>query len=287
MPKMNGLEATRYLMQHKPTPIVVISSGLDRDVQLSLKAVEAGAVSVMSKLPSAHSPSFMRKRHELLTALRAMAGVSVVTRRSYSERKVVVPDGSKSTDTRPRILALGASTGGPSAVQRLLHALPHSFPLPIVLVQHMPAEFLPGLVRWLDESTHFVVSLAGDGTQIHAGEVYVAPGEQHLRISTLQDKLVTRLVTGTNAERHTPSVDQLFASLADTCGAQAIGVLLTGMGDDGAAGLLQMRQAGAITLAQDAASSTVFGMPRAAIARGAVQAVISLQDLPSKITKML
>lgn len=292
MPELDGLAATRHIMRQHPTPIVIISSHVEADVQLSLKALEAGAVAVMNKLPTQRHPDYMAKRNELLTTLRAMAGVRVIARRSYARPIVAAPAMCGVTPMRrlvrsPRVLAIGASTGGPRAVQTLLSALPADFPLPIVLVQHMPRDFLPGFVRWLGATTQLSVQAAKDGEAPLGGHVYVATGERHLVVERYQNKLILRTIVGTAADRHQPSVEALFKSVAAVCGNAAIGIILTGMGDDGAHGLLAMQQAGATTIAQDAASSVVFGMPRAAIACGAAQHVVALHDLPAMIMRII
>lgn len=292
MPNIDGLAATRHIMQHCPTPVVVISSQLDVDVRLSLQALNAGALAVMSKLPNRHSPTLLAKQRELLNILRAMAQVSVVTRRRrvlarHQEQPSHVATGLLRARVSPSVLAIGASTGGPSALQRLLQALPADFPVPIVVVQHMPAEFVSGLVRWLSASTPLVVRLAQQGEPLRAGTVYVAQGDRDMVLRSDGVNLMARFIAPTSINHYTPSVDRLFSSVAAVCGKAAIGLILTGMGDDGARGLLEMYQAGAMTLAQDADSSTVFGMPRAAIDRGAVQQIESLSNLPAKILQLL
>lgn len=291
MPEMDGLEATRRIMASHPTPVVVVSGMLDVDVQLSLQALEAGALAVVGKPPDRKNPAYANKVRELITTLRAMAGVKVISRRAYPRPtdetqetvKVIAPNAI----ARPEIIAIGASTGGPSALNRLFKGFPSDFSLPIVLVQHMPHEFIAGLAHWLEDTTPLHFEIARSGLSLKAGTVTIAPGTAHLAVLHRGQGLIARLLPDDGMRRYVPSVDVLFESTAKICGSAAIGVVLTGMGDDGADGLLKMRQAGAYTFVQDEASSTVFGMPRAAIEKQAAQHIESLGDLATKITKLI
>lgn len=294
MPQLDGLEATRQIMTQCPTPIVVVSGLVDQDVDLSFRALQAGALAVIPKPPDRQSADFNRKRQELIKTLTAMASVRVVSRRPSLEN----PDGvrlastsakrnSMTTHPRPELIAIGASTGGPSALGTLLQNLAHPLPVPIVVVQHMSQEFLAGLARWLHNVSQSEVSIARDGEELVAGRVYLAPGTAHLTVIRRGTSLIARLLTAQGHYRHQPSVDALFYSVAQTCGSAAVGIILTGMGDDGANGLLAMYRAGAWTYAQDEASSTIFGMPNAAISLGAAQVVASLKDLPIEIAKII
>lgn len=292
MPEIDGLEATRLIMAQTPTPIVVVSGFLEVDVQLSLQAMEAGALAVVGKPPDRANPAFSDKSRQLITTLRAMAGVRVISRRSLN-RKQELPEATKveiptfENLVRPELIAIGASTGGPSALLRLLNEFPLDFPIPVLIVQHMPNEFIPGLARWLNTATDLHVEVASDGLILERGIVTLAPGSSHMLIERQGDNLMVRLSQETGLSRYIPSVDVLFKSIAKTCGRAAIGLILTGMGDDGAQGLLSMRQAGAYTFVQDEASSTVFGMPHAAIEIGAAQQIIALSYLANKIKNLL
>lgn len=292
MPQVDGLEATRRIMMQSPTPVVVVSGMLDVDVDLSLKALEAGALAVVGKPPDRHHPTFNRRRRQMITTLRAMAAVKVVARRVYPP----IGDEGISDDTllirpeqvaKPNIIAIGASTGGPSALHRLLEAMPPDLPVPIVVAQHMPDEFIGGLCRWLDDASALTVVLAEDKMPLDAGTVYLAPGSSHLIVNKRGESLIARIMAHRGQSRYQPSVDVLFESVALACENAAIGVVLTGMGDDGAKGLKAMRLAGAHTFAQDEASCIVFGMPRAAIMNDAVQHIEPLANLPLKLTKLL
>ena len=189
--------------------------------------------------------------------------------------------------TGPEVIAIGASAGGPSALAKLLSGFPADFPVPIIIVQHIPHEFVIGLARWLDKNTPLQVQVAEDGVKLQPGVVNLSPGTAHVKIARRADSLVICLVSEQGEYRYQPSVDVLFKSVAEVCGDRAVGLIMTGMGDDGADGLLQMREAGARTMVQDKASSTVFGMPSVAIERQAVEQVKSLADLPSAILELL
>lgn len=290
MPRLDGFEATRRIMNEYPTPVVVVSSLVEKDIDLSFQALEAGALAVVEKPPDRRNPAFQEKQAHLVKTLIAMAGVSVVRRglpkpaaRSAGQQVMEIPV----VETRPEIVAIGASAGGPSALSKLLGALPGDFPVPIIVVQHIPQEFVNGLARWLDKNTPLNVQVATDGALLQPGVVHLSPGKAHVRVFRWGESLNVQLVAEQGSYRYQPSVDVLFHSVAEVCGERAIGLVLTGMGDDGAAGLLQMREAGARTLVQDQLSSTVFGMPAAAIERQAAEQVKALADLPSAILELL
>jgi two-component system chemotaxis response regulator CheB len=292
MPEMDGLEATRRIMASNPTPVVVVSGMLEVDVQLSLQALEAGALAVVGKPPDRKNPAYAAKVRELVMTLRAMAGVKVIARRAFPRPTDETQESGKSHEpqpavVRPEIIAIGASTGGPSALNRLLKGFPADLSVPIVLVQHMPHEFIPGLARWLDNTTPLRFEIARSGLALMPGTVTIAPGTAHLALLRRGNGLVARLLPDDGTRRYVPSVDVLFDSVAKICGGAAIGVVLTGMGDDGAKGLLAMRTKGAYTFVQDEASCTVFGMPRAAIEKQAAQHIESLENLATKITKLI
>lgn len=291
MPRMDGLEATRRLMMEHPTPVVVVSSLIEQDVDLAFQALQAGALAVVEKPPDRQSPLFPEKYRQLIKTLMAMSSVKVIRRgrttplsaETLETSVAVVP----SMRNAPEILALGASAGGPSAISTFLKLLPTDLPIPLVVVQHMPHEFIGGLARWLGKSSGWRVQVASDNAILMPGVVHLSPGTAHLTIMRRGKSLLTRLVSEQGSHRHQPAIDMLFYSIAEACGSAALGIVLTGMGDDGAAGLLAMRQVGARTFAQDKTSSTVFGMPNAAIERGAVEEVLPLTKLPTAILKYL
>ncbi len=290
MPRIDGLEATRRIMAECPTPVVVVSGLVEQDVELSFQALEAGALAVVEKPPSRDNPTFADKQRQLIKTLIAMSEVSVVRRSPYlnsdSEATKQRPP-TRPLSVKPEIIAIGASAGGPSALSTILSELPISLDVPIVVAQHIPQEFVAGLARWLDKVTPLKVGVTTDGLVLKPGVVNLSLGTAHLTVVRKGNHLVAKLIEDQGAYRYQPSVDVLFKSVAEVCGAAAVGVMLTGMGEDGAAGLLAMRQAGARTLAQDEATSTVFGMPGSAIERGAVEKVLPLKNIAATLMRLL
>lgn len=286
MPHLNGLEATRRIMSRCPTPVVVVSSLVEREIDIAFQAIEAGALAVVEKPPARTDATFAEKQHRLMTMLQAMAQVRVVRHweRPSADGK---PPITGKLRPKPEVIAIGASAGGPSALGTVLNGLPGDLPVPIVVVQHMPDEFIAGFARWLDNLTPLHVVVAADGMTLEPGVVHLAPGTAHVTLVKRNGKLVIRLVEERGEYRHQPSVDVLFESIASVCGDSSLGIILTGMGDDGAAGLLAMRQAGARTYVQDEATSTVFGMPAAAIERGAAERVLPLAQFSTAVLNLM
>lgn len=293
MPGIDGLEATRRIMTQHPTPVVVVSGLLEREIDLSMQALQAGALAVVEKPLDRDDPSYATKQRHLVNTLVAMARVRVVRRWERIVDMVepvpqkVEPPIPSYVRVQPDVIAIGASAGGPSALSVLLGQLPVDFPVPILIAQHMPPEFTNGLARWMDKSTPLQVVVADSGLELKPGVVHLAPGSAHLAVTRHRDKLLTRLLRERGPHRHQPSVDVLFESVAQVCGSTAVGMILTGMGDDGATGMLAMRQAGAVTFAQDEATCTVFGMPGAAIERGGVDHVLSLSNLATTLARLI
>jgi two-component system chemotaxis response regulator CheB len=283
MPRVDGLEATRRIMQSCPTPIVIVTGLVNDQINLSFQAVEAGALAVLPKPPARHNPTFREQQRQLATTLTAMAGVRVIRRWNNGTGELSAPP---LVTERLELVAVGASAGGPSALNRLLSKFPAEYGLPILVVQHIPPEFTAGLVRWLDDTSALRVQVAEQGDILRPGIVYLAPGDSHLTVVRQGSGLSAALVHEPAAARYQPSIDRLFCSVADTCGAAAAGVILTGMGSDGVDGLLAMRRAGAVTFAQDKASSAVFGMPAAAIERGAAAHILPLDRLHLALLEM-
>jgi two-component system, chemotaxis family, protein-glutamate methylesterase/glutaminase len=279
MPRMDGLEATRRIMQTKPMPIVLVSATMDiQETNIAFQAMEAGALSFLPK-PHSLEPEHV---HQLRSTVRALAQVTVI---HHFQRK---PSDSKQHKRQPReandapqVVAIGASTGGPAALAKILQGLPTDFPVPVIIVQHISPDFTVSLASWLQNATSLKVKQAEAGEFPKAGTVYIAPANVHLSVA--RDGRFAH-----NPQRSTwrymPSCDVLFYSVAEFYARRAIGVILTGMGDDGADGLGAMYEAGAITLAQDEASSVVYGMPREAALRGAAQEVIELNEMAAAFT---
>jgi two-component system chemotaxis response regulator CheB len=288
MPRMDGIEATRKIMSLHPTPVVIVSGLVQTEIDLSFQAIESGALAVVEKPPDRNAPLFTEKRLQLTRTLAAMSQVKVI-RRTTKPVAPVQPERFTRPEfqIQPEVIAIGASAGGPSALSALLSQLPLDFPVPIVIAQHIPNEFVSGLARWLDKVTPLSVRVATDGTILAPGVVNLCPGTAHIQVLRKQGQLMVELDPEHGTHRYQPSVDVLFESVATACGDRAIGLVLTGMGDDGARGLLRMRQSGARTLAQDQRSSTVFGMPSAAIERGAVEEIVSLAALPMALLNLV
>ncbi len=283
MPQMDGFQATQQIMAYHPTPILIVTASLAKqDVDFSFRMMEAGALDIFEK-PAGDDPEALKARaHALVERVRLLSRVRVITH-LRGRRRGVPPKPLTPVEVAPtpvpakspeRIVVIGASTGGPRALQRILSQLPEDFPAPIVVIQHMASGFTQGLAEWLGGETLLRVALAQDGEGLAAGRVYIAPDGRHLipnpRVIRLEDSPKTLPM---------PSVDVTMHAAARNFGRRAIGVLLTGMGSDGAHGLLAIRGAKGITIAQDQSSSTIFGMPRAAIELGAAQQVLPVAGI--------
>ncbi|MCC7445760.1 MAG: chemotaxis-specific protein-glutamate methyltransferase CheB [Anaerolineae bacterium] len=280
MPVLDGLAATRAIMQQHPTPIVVVSASLEQfEADIAFEAVSAGALMVLQKPVGPQDPDHQPQMAELLNTLRAMSAVHVIhhhTRANGSKSPAVeaaAPVKSVNGIVAPRIVGIASSTGGPAALCDILKPLPANFPLPIVIVQHIAPDFVSSLAGWLASVTPLRITIAEENDQPVPGCIYLAPGGVHLRMNASG-----RFAFSPSPETslHIPSCDVFLESVARTYGAEAIGVILTGMGADGANGMLELYRAGAYTIAQDEASCVVFGMPREAIERGAARQVLPL-----------
>jgi two-component system, chemotaxis family, protein-glutamate methylesterase/glutaminase len=274
MPGMDGLETTRRIMEQHPAPIVVVSGGHDPgDLAHSVRALDAGALTALRKPRGPADPGFAAEAAELVATVKLMAEVKVFRRRPAAAAPAAGPlSGPPPGGALParryqaEMVAVGASTGGPAALAAILRALPATTPVPILVVQHITPGFDAALATWLDETTPLRVRLAADGQPLRPGEVVIAPAGTHLGLS---GGARVELGQGPPVDGHRPSATRLFASVARVFGPRALGVILTGMGGDGAAGLLELRRAGGTALAQDEASCVVAGMPGAAVAAGA------------------
>jgi two-component system, chemotaxis family, protein-glutamate methylesterase/glutaminase len=304
MPKLDGLEATRRIMAETPTPIVVISAIDPKDVKISIEALDSGALAALGKPSGPTAPDFAERSQEIVSTVKTMAGVRVVKRRPRLTRPgaatagaakpaaTAAPAAAASTRTPPAvsnaprrkvdIVAIGSSTGGPDALGKIIGALPAVVPVPIVIVQHITVGFHQGLVDWLNNVTPLNVKLGEEGHMPRAGEVILAPGEHHMTID--KNRRIT-LNEESPVRGHRPSATQLFRSVKDVYGANALGVILTGMGDDGADGLVELRRAGGWVIGQDEATCVVYGMPREAAARGGVSEVRPLPEIASAIVE--
>lgn len=284
MPGMDGLETTRRLMASHPRPILIVSDLVGRDANLNFDALAAGALDLVRK-PSADERDHPEWMEAFARRIRLLASVPVVTRRS-ARSQVHEPSAPKQPARRPaprsgRLVVLGASTGGPIALHRLLELVGRPLGCPVLIVQHMTVGFTAGMARWLGEALRAPVELATHGTVPLAGTVYLAPDGAHLALRAGVLRLESPSAGG-----HCPSVDVLFESVARSDLAEhTVAALLTGMGSDGARGLLALRHAGAWTIAQDATTSVVYGMPRAASELGAACEVLPLERIAHRIVE--
>ena len=284
MPRMDGLTFLRRIMRDNPMPVVVCSSAAENGAALTMKALQEGAVDIIVKPKLRDGENLSESALALVESVRAAAHARVDRLRRTGQR-VSLPPRSLATRTsgNPRIVAIGASTGGTEALNLILDQMPEGSS-PIVIAQHMPARFTGAFARRLDQSAAIRVREAVDGDTLEPGLALIAPGGRHMTVIRQgPNRYQIRLDDGPLVNRHRPSVDVLFDSVAIAAGSCASGALLTGMGRDGAKGLLAMRKAGAVTIAQSRETSVVFGMPKAAIDLGAASMVLPLERISSEL----
>jgi len=288
MPGMNGIDATRRIMETHPAPIVIVSgSSNSNEAETAFEAIGAGALAVIERPRGIGHPEHATTSAKLIQMVKLMSEVKVVrrwpqaTRRGARSNPPVAADSSLKSQPGIRLLAIGASTGGPLALQTILSRLPQTFPLPVLIVQHIAPGFVVGLAEWLARTCALPVHVAAHGEVLLTGHVYLAPDDLQMKVGKTG---ATIQLTGDEAEHGLrPAVSCMFRSVVDVYGARAVGVLLTGMGKDGADELCRMREKGAITFAQDEVSSVVHGMPGEAIRLDGASYVLS----PEKIADAL
>lgn len=289
MPRMDGLSFLEKLMRYHPMPVVMVSSLTERGCETTLRALELGAIDFVTKPKVDVSAGTVELAAEIVRKVKVAAAARVrppspLPAGSAPRPPVCAPPTLfKSTH---KIIAIGASTGGTEALREFLTPLPPDTPA-IVVVQHMPETFTRSFAQRLDSLCQMRVKEAEDGDRILPGHVLIAPGNFHMRVVRSGASYSVRVATGEPVNRHRPSVDVLFDSCAGQLGANAVGVIMTGMGNDGARGLLAMRNAGAPTVAQDEASCVVFGMPKEAIAMDAAQEVVPLDRMPQAVLRLV
>ncbi|BAO45040.1 protein-glutamate methylesterase/protein-glutamine glutaminase [Thiolapillus brandeum] len=299
MPKMDGITFLQNLMRLHPMPVIMVSSLTAKGADVTLKALELGAIDFVCKPQGDFSGSLESVSEEIVQKIKtaAKANIHAAGRKRTSapltvEEKqtvdAVIPATSKRQGVTglPPLLAIGASTGGTEAIKDVLVELPTDMPA-IVITQHIPPGFSTAFAQRMNRLASLTVHEAREGQQILPGNVYIAPGAQHLLVARNDKGYYCRLSNGPRVNRHKPSVDVLFRSVAQTAGRNATGVILTGMGDDGARSLLEMREAGARTIAQDEESSVVWGMPGAAVKQGAAEQILPLNKIPATLIYLL
>ncbi len=291
MPRMDGLTFIRKIMAEMPTPVVVCSGLAARGTELALRALEEGAVEVITK-PKVGVRDFLHESAvTLLDAVWSASQAQLKPRPLVAAPKLtadaVLPRKNKliSAAAPNVVIAVGASTGGTEALRIFLSGLPVDCP-PVAIVQHMPEVFTRAFADRLNKECQIEVAEARDGERLETGRALIAPGNRHMLVNRSGEHFAAQIMDGPLVSRHRPSVDVLFRSVAIAAGAKAIGVIMTGMGDDGADGLCEMKEAGAATIAQDEASCVVFGMPKEAIARGAVSLTVPLDQIAGEILNL-
>ncbi|MCJ8203476.1 chemotaxis response regulator protein-glutamate methylesterase [Pseudomonas sp. RGM2987] len=293
MPRMDGITFLKKIMSERPTPVVICSSLTPRGAETTLQAMAAGAVEIITKPTTGLKNFLLESAPELVAAIRAAAQVNVrnlgkrpapLTPASKLSADAVLPaaNGHAMAQTTERIVALGTSTGGTQALEAVLTALPRVCP-GIVIVQHMPEKFTASFAARLNSLCQIEVREARNNDRIHPGLALIAPGGKHMMVTRSGAFYHVQVVDGPLVNRHRPSVDVLFRSVAKFAGRNATGIIMTGMGDDGARGLKEMLDAGSSTVAQDEASCVVFGMPKEAIKLNAAQRVMGLQEIAQVI----
>ncbi len=296
MPRMDGLTFLRKIMRERPTPVIICSSLAEEGVPVTLQALEAGAIAIVTK-PKIGLRNFLSESgQQLIDEVRAARGARLSNLRPAAdaptglENRVKLtadamlqaPSGRTMFRTTERIVAIGTSTGGTQALEYVLPRLPRDCP-GIAVVQHMPEAFTASFARRLNQLSQIEVKEAATGDRLVAGLALIAPGGKHLMVVRSGTQYVAEVKDGPLVSRHRPSVDVLFRSVAVCAGANATGIIMTGMGDDGARGLKEMKESGARTVAQDEASCVVFGMPRVAIEMGAADSVVPLSLIPKAV----
>ena len=286
MPRMDGLSFLAKLMKHYPMPVVVVSSLTPKNSENALNALRLGAIDVICKPGSAYSTQNISR--EIIKAVRAASVAKFDKTPDLEKQKAGAKppevNGSLLVHTTNKLIAIGASTGGTKAIEAVITRLPSGSP-GIVIVQHMPPVFTKSFAERLDSICSLNVKEAEDGDLIESGKVLLAPGNYHMQVEKRGAKYYVRIKQGPPVHHHRPSVDVLFKSVAKSAGVNATGVILTGMGADGAGGLLEMKQQGAHTIGQDENTSVVYGMPKEAYKIGAVAEVLPLLKIPGAIIK--
>lgn len=297
MPRMDGITFLRNLMRLRPTPVVMISTLTEKGAEVTLEALTLGAVDFIAKPKVAVVSTLNSYADDIISKVKmaARANVRNDTNRTLRTREVDKTPGDVNLKTEPvkkraaagnKIIALGASTGGTEAIKAVVKGLPAGTPA-VVITQHLPAAFSESFVRHIDLVTEMTACIPKHGQTVAAGHIYLAPGDRHMKVIREGSGFVIQLHNGEPVNRHKPAVDVMFRSVARNAGANAVAVLLTGMGADGAIGMKEMHDAGAKTVIQDEQSSVVWGMPGAAFKLGCTDYVLPLEDVAHKILSLI
>lgn len=289
MPKLNGFDTTRRIMESNPLPIIIVSGSYNaNDAHKSFDAIEAGALAIVRKPPGLGHPDYPNDAAELIKTVKMMSEIKVVRRRPRFRKEAQVPPpctvAAKATPDKIRVVAIGASTGGPAVIQEIFSALPKDLSVPILVVQHMALGFMENFVKWLGATTGYPSHIAINGEFMAPGHAYFAPDGLHM-LAGRDDRIVLSTEAPENGVR--PSVARLFRSVAETFGSNSAGVLLTGMGRDGADDLKLLRSKGAVTVAQDEESSIIFGMSGEAVKIGAASFVLPPERIAALLAQLV
>lgn len=295
MPRMDGLTFLKKIMRQAPMPVIVITNQTTRGAEVAIKALEHGAVDVMTKPDISNNLLLEESRITLIDKVKSAYSakrnnkrndVTVIEDKRSASALTKLPQLKSSNFSANTLIGIGASTGGTEAIKKILDTLPGQMP-PILIVQHMPAKFTDSFAKRLHDTSLLTVKEAEDNEEIKPSHVYIAPGGFHMSIKVVAGQTRIRITEGELVNRHRPSVNVLFHSLAEVKGKHAVGIILTGMGDDGAEGLLAMHQQGAYTIAQDENTSVVFGMPHKAIQAGGVSKILPLHEIADELCERL
>lgn len=283
LPGISGLEATALIMETNPIPIILLSNEFEKETMFTtFDALKSGALTALKKPPAPDSETFPGYSKNLIFQVKALSDIRLVTRKKkkfeIDQKAERFPD-----KTQTPIVAIGASTGGPPVIQEILQGLNRNFAFPILFVQHISSGFVGGMVEWLRNTTEINVELGRDGQMALSGNLYIAPDDFHM---TVDANGLIHLSKDPVCQKPRPSVSTLFSSVASNFGSNAIGIVLTGMGKDGTEGLKEMRNNGALTIAQNEESCGVFGMPKAAIERGGVKMILSPSEIVTNLLEI-
>ena len=283
MPVLDGLAALGHIMATKPKPVVMLSVLTQHGAEATFRALEIGAVDFIPKPSSLLSASVDEIGGQLIKKIKAAAAIRIVKKTAAEPAARMQKIESRAVSDK--IVSIGTSTGGPSALITIFKSIPENFPSPVLVVQHMPEGFTTAFSKRLDESSTLKVKEAEDGDDVLPGHGYVAPGHSHMEIVKKAAGYKIRIFQADKVSGHMPSIDVLFKSMAENVGSNSVGVIMTGMGRDGAEGLKNIRQIGGYTLAQDEDTSVVYGMNRVAVELGAVNEIVPLGDIMPRIVR--